>query len=104
MGRRLDPAEAELEKASREPRATRLRNDYLACSVAYNGLLVEIAELGPAREASQGFLPADIAEQVRVMPAYAELCSTFPKPSTGIGFAVRLATSPRLAAGADFRR
>ena len=36
-------------------------NDYLARPVTYNGLLIEVyAELDPAREASQGFLPADI--------------------------------------------
>jgi superfamily II DNA or RNA helicase len=66
--KRLSRAEAELEKAGKEQRATRLWNDYLARPVTYNGLLIEVAELDPAREASQGFLPADIAEQVRVLP------------------------------------
>jgi SNF2 family DNA or RNA helicase len=66
--KRLSRAEAELEKAGKEQRVTRLWNDYLARPVTYNGLLVEVAELDPAREASQGFLPADIAEQVRVFP------------------------------------
>jgi superfamily II DNA or RNA helicase len=66
--KRLSRAEAELEKAGKEQRVTRLWNDYLARPVAYNGLLIEVAELDPAREASQGFLPADIAEQVRVLP------------------------------------
>jgi len=66
--KRLSRAEAELEKAGKEQRVTRLWNDYLARPVTYNGLLIEVAELDPAREASQGFLPADIAEQVRVLP------------------------------------
>jgi superfamily II DNA or RNA helicase len=74
--KRLSRAQAELEKASREQRATRLWNDYLARPVTYNGLLIEIAELDPAREASQGFLPADIAEQVRVMPLDQSLLKT----------------------------
>jgi SNF2 family DNA or RNA helicase len=64
----LSRAEAELEKAGKEQRVTRLWNDYLARPVAYNGLLIDVAELDPEREASQGFLPADIAEQVRVLP------------------------------------
>ncbi|HXT93225.1 MAG TPA: helix-hairpin-helix domain-containing protein, partial [Trebonia sp.] len=59
--KRLSRAEAELEKAGKEQRVTRLWNDYLARPVTYNGLLIEVAELDPAREASQGFLPADIA-------------------------------------------
>jgi superfamily II DNA or RNA helicase len=66
--KRLARAEAELEKAGKEQRVTRLWNDYLARPVTYNGLLIDVAELDPAREASQGFLPADIAEQVRVLP------------------------------------
>jgi superfamily II DNA or RNA helicase len=74
--KRLARAEAELEKAGREQRVTRLWNDYLARPVTYNGLLIEIAELDPAREASQGFLPADIAEQVRVLPLDQSLLTT----------------------------
>jgi SNF2 family DNA or RNA helicase len=74
--KRLARAEAELEKASREQRATRLWNDYLARPVTYNGLLVDVAELDPAQEASQGFLPADIAEQIRVMPLDLSLLKT----------------------------
>jgi SNF2 family DNA or RNA helicase len=66
--KRLARADAELEKAAKEQRATRLWNDYLARPVTYNGLLIEVAELDPERDASQGFLPADIAEQVRVFP------------------------------------
>jgi hypothetical protein len=50
---------------SGQPDATWLWNDYLARPVAYNGLLIEVAELAPGQEASQGFLPADIARRVR---------------------------------------
>ena len=74
--KRLARAEAELEKAGKDQRATRLWNDYLARPVTYNGLLIEVAELDPAREASQGFLPADIAEQVRVLPLDQSLLKT----------------------------
>jgi superfamily II DNA or RNA helicase len=74
--KRLARAGAELEKAGREQRAARLWNDYLARPVTYNGLLIEVAELDPAREASQGFLPADIAEQVRVLPLDRSLLKT----------------------------
>ena len=69
-------AEAELEKAGKEQRAARLWNDYLARPVTYNGLLIDVAELDPAREASQGFLPSDIAEQVRVLPLDQSLLKT----------------------------
>jgi SNF2 family DNA or RNA helicase len=74
--KRLSRAEAELEKAGQEQRVTRLWNDYLARPVTYNGLLIDVAELAPAREASQGFLPADIAEQVRVFPLDQRLLKT----------------------------
>ncbi len=74
--KRLSRAAAELEKAGQEPRAARLWNDYLARPVTYNGLLIDVAELDPAREASQGFLPADIAEQVRVLPLDLSLLKT----------------------------
>ena len=74
--KRLSRAEAELEKVSKEQRVTRLWNDYLARPVTYNGLLIDVAELDPAREASQGFLPADIAEQVRVLPLDQSLLKT----------------------------
>jgi SNF2 family DNA or RNA helicase len=74
--KRLSRAESELDKAGKAPKATRLWNDYLARPVAYNGLLIEVAELDPAREASQGFLPADIAEQVRVLPLDRSLLKT----------------------------
>ncbi|HEY5396181.1 MAG TPA: DEAD/DEAH box helicase, partial [Trebonia sp.] len=74
--KRLARADAELEKAGKEQRAARLWNDYLARPVTYNGLLIDVAELDPAREASQGFLPADIAEQVRVLPLDRSLLKT----------------------------
>ena len=74
--KRLSRAETELDKAGKTPSAARLWNDYLARPVAYNGLLIEVAELDPAREASQGFLPADIAEQVRVLPLDRSLLKT----------------------------
>jgi len=74
--KRLSRAEAELEKADKEQRVTRLWNDYLARPVTYNGLLIDVAELDPEREASQGFLPADIAEQVRVFPLDQRLLKT----------------------------
>jgi superfamily II DNA or RNA helicase len=74
--KRLSRAEAELEKAGKEQRATRLWNDFLARPVTYNGLLVEVAELDPTQETSQGFLPADIAERVRVLPLDQSLLKT----------------------------
>jgi superfamily II DNA or RNA helicase len=74
--KRLSRAEAELEKAGKQQSVTRLWNDYLARPVTYNGLLIDVAELDPAREASQGFLPADIAEQVRVLPLDQSLLKT----------------------------
>jgi len=74
--KRLERAAAELEKASKEQRVTRLWNDYLARPVTYNGLLIEVAELEQGRDASQGFLPADIAEQVRVLPLDQSLLKT----------------------------
>jgi superfamily II DNA or RNA helicase len=74
--KRLARAEAELEKGAKDQRATRLWNDFLARPVTYNGLLIEVAELDQAREASQGFLPADIVEQVRVLPLDLSLLKT----------------------------
>lgn len=66
--KRLSTAESRLEKAGKTPRAARLWSDYLARPVIYNGLLIEVGGLDPVKEAGQGFLPADIAEQVRVFP------------------------------------
>jgi SNF2 family DNA or RNA helicase len=66
--KRLSRAESELDKARKTPRAARIWNDYLARPVSYNALLIEVGGLDPIKEAGQGFLPADIAEQVRVFP------------------------------------
>ncbi|MGH3390121.1 MAG: DEAD/DEAH box helicase [Actinomadura sp.] len=66
--KRLSRAGAELEKAVKTQRAARLWSDYLARPVTYNGLLIEVGGLDPVKEAGQGFLPAEIAEQVRVFP------------------------------------
>jgi superfamily II DNA or RNA helicase len=74
--KRLSRASAELEKASGQQRVTRLWNDYLARPVTYNGLLIEVAGLEQGGEASQGFLPADIAEQARVLPLDQSLLTT----------------------------
>jgi SNF2 family DNA or RNA helicase len=71
--KRLDRAEAELAK---ESKGARLWNDFLARPVTYNGLLLEVAERDPEKEASQGFLPADIAEQVRIYPLDQSLLKT----------------------------
>jgi SNF2 family DNA or RNA helicase len=49
----------------RQPKPWWVWKDYLARPVDYNGLLIEVAELAPDEESSQGFLPADIAERVR---------------------------------------
>jgi superfamily II DNA or RNA helicase len=45
-----------------------LWQDYLARPVAYNGLLIDVAGLGPDQESAEGFLPAEIAERVRDQP------------------------------------
>jgi len=74
--KRLSRAESQLDKAQKTQRAARLWNDYLARPVAYNGLLIEVAGLDAVREAGQGFLPADIAEQVRVFPLDQSLLKT----------------------------
>jgi SNF2 family DNA or RNA helicase len=63
--KRLSRARSELDKTQR---AARLWSDYLARPVTYNGLLIEVGGLDPVKEAGQGFLPAEIAEQVRVFP------------------------------------
>jgi superfamily II DNA or RNA helicase len=66
--KRLSKAGSALDKAEKTPRAARLWSDYLARPVTYNGLLIEVGGLDPVNEAGQGFLPADIAERVRVFP------------------------------------
>ena len=42
--------------------------DFLARPVDYNGLLIDVAGLGPDEESAQGYLPAEIAERVREQP------------------------------------
>src|SRR6185437_11361097 len=50
------------------PGPTELWNDFLARPVAYNGLLADVAGLGPDQESAEGFLPAEIADRVRDQP------------------------------------
>lgn len=45
-----------------------LWDDFLARPVAYNGLLADVAGLGPDQESAEGFLPAEIADRVREQP------------------------------------
>ncbi len=40
-------------------------DDYVARSVTYNGLLIDIGGLGPDADASQGFLPEEIVERIK---------------------------------------
>jgi SNF2 family DNA or RNA helicase len=54
--------------ADRAPDSTALWRDFLARPVAYNGLLIDVAGLGPDQESAEGFLPAEIAERVRDQP------------------------------------
>lgn len=77
--KRLSRAQSELDKAEKTQRAGRLWSDYLARPVTYNGLLIEVAELDAVKEAGQGFLPADIAEQVRVFPLDQSRLKTSPR-------------------------
>jgi SNF2 family DNA or RNA helicase len=66
--KRLSRAGSELDKAEKAQRAARLWSDYLARPVTYNGLLIEVGGLDLVKDAGQGFLPAEIAEQIRVLP------------------------------------
>jgi hypothetical protein len=50
------------------PDSTTLWRDFLARPVDYNGLLVDVAGLGPDQESAEGYLPAEIAERVRDQP------------------------------------
>lgn len=43
-------------------------NDYLQRPVAYNGLLIEVADLAPDEQSVQGFLPQEIARQIHAYP------------------------------------
>jgi len=52
----------------RRPGAKKLWRDYESRAVVYNGLLIEIGELTTDAEASQGFVPADIAQLVHQHP------------------------------------
>jgi SNF2 family DNA or RNA helicase len=45
-----------------------LWTDYLERPVTYNGLLIEVADLAPDEESVQGFLPQEIANQIRAYP------------------------------------
>jgi superfamily II DNA or RNA helicase len=56
--------------------AARLWEDYLARPVVYNGLLAEVAGTEPDREASQGYLPAEIAERVHQFPLDLSMVTT----------------------------
>jgi superfamily II DNA or RNA helicase len=64
---RLHPG-APAALTDRAPDSTALWQDYLARPVAYNGLLIDVAGLGPDQESAEGFLPAEIAERVRDQP------------------------------------
>src|SRR6185437_9916998 len=50
------------------PGPAELWNDFLTRPVAYNGLLADVAGLGPGQESAEGFLPAEIADRVRDQP------------------------------------
>jgi superfamily II DNA or RNA helicase len=63
--KRIARAQAARDKRDKTPKDALLWKDYLTRPVAYNGLLLEVAELAPEEEASQGFLPADIAAKAR---------------------------------------
>lgn len=63
---RLNNALAAFAKTG--PDTIGLWQDYEEHAVAYNGLLIEIGDLAPDREARQGFIPADIAQRVHEHP------------------------------------
>jgi superfamily II DNA or RNA helicase len=50
------------------PDVTGLWKDYENRAVVYNGLLIEVGELGADVQASQGFIPAEIAQRVNQQP------------------------------------
>jgi superfamily II DNA or RNA helicase len=50
--------------------------DYLKRPVTYNGLLIDVADLAPAEEPAQGFLPQEIAERIRGYPLDLSLVTT----------------------------
>lgn len=49
---------------AKTPSVDALWRDYEKRVAAYNGLLIEVGELAPDREASEGFVPTEIAERV----------------------------------------
>jgi superfamily II DNA or RNA helicase len=50
--------------------------DYLQRPVTYNGLLIEVADLAPAEESVQGFLPQEIVQRIREYPLDLSLVTT----------------------------
>jgi superfamily II DNA or RNA helicase len=50
--------------------------DYLERPVTYNGLLIEVADLAPAEESVQGFLPQEIVKRIREYPLDLSLVTT----------------------------
>ena len=50
------------------PDATALWNDFLVRPVAYNGLIIDVSGTAQDAASAQGFLPAEIAQQVRDHP------------------------------------
>jgi superfamily II DNA or RNA helicase len=63
---RFEAAQRALTEPARD--AGWLWRDYEDRPIAYNGLLIEVGELAPDAEASQGFIPAEIAARVRDQP------------------------------------
>jgi len=63
---RFETAHAALTQPN--PNAGWLWRDYENRPVVYNGLLIDVGELAPDAEASQGFIPAEIAAKVRDQP------------------------------------
>ena len=58
-------AEVQSRLAAEIGQPIRIWDDYIANSVAYNGLLIDIGGLAPDDDASQGFLPEEIVERIR---------------------------------------
>lgn len=65
-GSRLNEALAALRRP--QPGHQHLWHDYETRAVAYNGLLIEIGELAADVDATQGFVPSDIAQRVHQHP------------------------------------
>jgi superfamily II DNA or RNA helicase len=62
---RLDTALAEID--AKRPRVDVWR-DYEARTATFNGLLINVGELGPDQDASEGFIPSDLAQRVHEHP------------------------------------